>query len=791
MVVAVSVMSKANVVVRDLSALEALGGVTNICSDKTGTLTQGAMIVRAVWLPMTHTYNVRETRHPDNPTEGTVTHSEAKGYAEQPEPAKRDFDMERSAAALTFDVPAEKLKPRCLDMTDEGVPAEVTPGLRAFLLSSALCNLATVRFDETVDRWQTTGEPTEIALQVFAHRFSLGKKALVSGGWKEIAEFPFDSSIKRMSAIYDPPDGTADIVGDGNSLVFSKGAVERILDLCSHIGYGSDRETMTGDLKAAVMEQTTRLASQGQRVLAIAYRERDGKFILRQSPESDDADEPLRREVEGQLTLLGLAGIYDPPRRETKPSISECSSAGIRVHMLTGDHPETAKAIAKEVGIIPRNLSSLSESLASSIVQVATEFDRKTDAEIDAMEELPLVVARCAPDTKTRMIEALRRRNAFMAMTGDGVNDAPSLSRADVGIAMGTGSDVAKSAAKIVLADDKFNSIVAGIREGRRMFDNIQKFVLHLLSSNVGEVILLVAGLGFRDNSGYSVFPIAPLEILWINMITSSFPAFGLGREPPARNVMSKPPQDKNRGVFTNQILVDMVVYGLIMGALTLATFIIVVYGANGGNLGQDCNKHYSDSCEAVFRARAAVLAELTWLILLSAWEFKDLRRSMFRLHPNDDRKFPLFQDLYENQFLFWSVVIAAASVFPVVYIPVLNTSVFKHTSISWEWGVVIGFTILYVVGVEAWKFVKRTYRLLEDRPVAIGPFRQGGEPEGGKNLMRTFTATSFRSWKSFGRTDTGESGTKGGVSKNRKKPEVSNGEVIITGAASEDGAAS
>lgn len=769
MVVAVSVMSKANVVVRDLSALEALGGVTNICSDKTGTLTQGAMIVRAVWLPMAHIYNVRDTRHPADPTEGTVTYTEDKGTADQLEPEKRDFDQERSAAALTFDVPAEKLNPKSSDEVGDGVPAEVTPRLRAFLLASALCNLSTVRFDETVDKWQTTGEPTEIALQVFAHRFSLGKKMLVSEGWKEIAEFPFDSSIKRMSAIYDAPVRETDAIGNGNSLVFTKGAVERILELCSHIGYEEDREALTDDLKTTVMEQTTKLASQGQRVLAIAYREWDGKFTLRQSPESDDADAALRGEVESGLTLLGLAGIYDPPRRETKPSISECSSAGIRVHMLTGDHPETAKAIAKEVGIIPRNLSTLSASLASSIVQIATSFDKKTDAEIDAMEELPLVIARCAPDTKTRMIEALRRRDAFMAMTGDGVNDAPSLSRADVGIAMGTGSDVAKSASKIVLADDKFNSIVAGIREGRRMFDNIQKFVLHLLSSNVGEVILLVAGLGFRDNSGYSVFPIAPLEILWINMITSSFPAFGLGREPPARNVMSKPPQDKNRGVFTNQILVDMIVYGVIMGALTLATFIIVVYGANGGNLGQDCNKHFGESCGPVFRARAAVFAELTWLILISAWEFKDLRRSLFRLHANDDRKFPLFEDVFENQFLFWSVVIAAVSVFPVVYIPVLNTSVFKHTAISWEWGVVVGFTILYVVGVEAWKFIKRRYRLLEDRPVTVGPFKQGSEPEPGKGFARTITATSFKSWRSFGRTDTGESRKRGGIIKNSK----------------------
>jgi potassium/sodium efflux P-type ATPase len=419
--------------------------------------------------------------------------------------------------------------------------------------------------------------------------------------------------------------------------------------------------------------------------------------------------------------------------------------------MLTGDHPETAKAIAKEVGIIPSNMGVLPAGVANTVVMKATDFDKMTDDEIDALEELPLVIARCAPETKTRMVEALRRRDAFMAMTGDGVNDAPSLSRADVGIAMGSGSDVAKSAAKIVLTDDKFNSIVSAIREGRRMFANIQKFVLHLLSSNVGEVILLIAGLGFQDESGFSVFPISPLEILWINMVTSSFPAFGLGREKASPEVMRKPPHDKRRGVFTNQILVDMLVYGLLMGICTLMTFVIVVYGMYDGQLGHDCNRIYSESCIPVFRARAAVFAELTWLILLSAWEFKDIRRSMFRLNPDTKSKFPLFKDLYNNRFLFWAVFIGLLSVFPTVYIPYLNRDVFKHTSISWEWGVVIGMTIIYVFGIEAWKWVKRRYHLLEDHKVEQGSWSQG--EEGAKKFYKSMGLGNIKNWLSTGRT--------------------------------------
>ncbi|GAO13402.1 hypothetical protein UVI_02014090 [Ustilaginoidea virens] len=760
MVVAVTVMRKANVVVRDLSALEALGGVTNICSDKTGTLTEGAMIVRKVWIPPSNEYTVRDAQNPNDPTKGRVTCSQSKQETDtDKEEVNRDYDRERSAAVLKFDVPEEKLNTKAPKKDPEPEPeTEMTDQLEAFLLSAALCNLATVRYDDEEGKWQTTGEPTEVALQVFAHRFQRGKKTLEGSGWKQLAEFSFDSSIKRMSVIYDGPEGkSGPLIEAEQSVVFTKGAVERILDLCSHVGTGAEKHLINDEIREKVLDQMSSLASQGQRVLAIAYRPWDGRFVAKKSSSAAE-DEELRSVVERDLILLGLAGIYDPPRRETKASIGECSQAGIKVHMLTGDHPETAKAIAKEVGIIPKNLGVLPEKVAQSIVQKATDFDKMTDAEIDALEELPLVVARCAPDTKTRMIEALRRRGAFMAMTGDGVNDAPSLSRADVGIAMGSGSDVAKSASKIVLTDDKFNSIVAAIREGRRMFDNIQKFVLHLLTSNVGEVILLIAGLGFVDQSGFSVFPVSPLQIIWINMVTSSFPAFGLGREGAAQDVMRQPPHDKGRGVFTNQIVVDMIVYGSIMGACTMCTFAIIIYGANNGDLGENCNTEYTEACDAVFRARAATFAELTWLILISAWEFKSLRRSMFHLKPDDDSRFPVFRDLHSNRFLFWSVILGGLSVFPVVYVPVLNTKFFKHKGISWEWALSAGFTMMFVAGVELWKFIKRRFRLLEGGAVQRGVWGQGGSDDQGPKFRKTLSMSSFKTWATLSRKDTGDS---------------------------------
>lgn len=720
--------------------MEALGGVTNICSDKTGTLTQGAMIVRKAWLPFSNVYTVRDSEDPGDPTVGKVTYRSVPLDCPEKTETIRDFDQERSAPALRFDVPEEKMNPKQKDPEEEE-DAQVTPGLNSFLLATSLCNLATVRLDQQTGTWQTTGEPTEIALQVFARRFDVRKKDLESDGWRQVAEFPFDSSIKRMSVVYNAPESNPHGITSENSMVYAKGAVERILDLCATIGEGESQESLTEESKQKVLEQMDKLASQGLRVLAVASKSWNGRFASTSNAETMDDD--MRKQVESDLTLLGLAGIYDPPRRETTPAIAECSSAGIKVHMLTGDHPATATAIAKEVGIIPRNMAILPTAVADSIVFKATDFDKLTDEQIDALDQLPLVIARCAPETKTRMIDALRRRKAFMAMTGDGVNDAPSLSNADVGIAMGSGSDVAKSAAKIVLADDKFNSIVAAIREGRRMFDNIQKFILHLLTSNVGEVITLVVGLAFQDASGFSVFPISPLAIIWINMLTSSFPAFGLGREQASPDVMRKPPQAK--GIFTRQVVVDMAVYGTLMGACCLATFVIVIYGANGGNLGMDCNRAFSESCIPVFKARAAVFALLTWLILISAWEFKHLRRSMFALTPGQGGPVQFCRDIYANRFLFWAVFIGMMSVFITVNVPRLNTDFFKHTVITWEWGLVVGFTVLFIAGVETWKTVKRVYGILDDHKVVQGAFSQGNVEGRGMSFSRTLSFSSIR----------------------------------------------
>lgn len=226
-----------------------------------------------------------------------------------------------------------------------------------------------------------------------------------------------------------------------------------------------------------------------------------------------------------------------------------CQGAGIDVHMLTGDHPETARAIAVDVGILPGPEESrmLPADVLSTMVMPAHAFDALTDAEIDALAQLPLVVARCAPSTKVRMINALHRRGRYVAMTGDGVNDSPSLKRADIGIAMGTGSDVAKESSDIVLTDDNFASILNAMEEGRRIFDNIQKFILHVLAANIGFVVALLVGLVFKDETGVSIFQLTPVEIIWMLLGTGAFCETGLGFEKAVPGIMNRPPHNVGR----------------------------------------------------------------------------------------------------------------------------------------------------------------------------------------------------------------------------------------------------
>ncbi|KAH8078053.1 sodium transport atpase [Cristinia sonorae] len=754
MAMGVKNMVTRHVIVRRLDSLEALGAVTDVCSDKTGTLTQGRMVTRMSWVPAEGTYRVNDTDDAFNPTIGQLVF-----HPMSAQDVVASLNAEKDERLQLGKAPAPMLVSE--HISDPHAWATNTPALPQLLNCAALCNLASVFEEkhasketlvESTGKWAATGDPTEIAIQVFAHRFAWGKPTLTSGmdRWREMFEYPFDSSVKRMAVIMESPDGK-------DRKVFMKGAVEMVLNSCTTIltkndvGEGTTVRQLDSLWKDEILANMEAMASTGLRCLALGTKawddsqitpediedeqqkaaavaedrtdldgdsdsEGDGAMAIR--PESPDLNQPPRKSVERGLTFLGLVGIYDPPRPESAPSVAQFKKASIKVHMLTGDHPGTATAIAKEVGIIPDQLPLLAKDVVDSMIMTAAQFDKLTDDEIDALPELPLVIARCAPQTKVRMIEALHRRKLFAAMTGDGVNDSPSLKKADVGIAMGSGSDVAKSASDIVLTDDNFASILSAVSSGRTTFDNIKRFVLHLLSQNVAQALVLLIGLAFKDSTGLSIFPIGPVEILWIIMITSGFPAMGLGFEPPAPDIMSRPPHSIQVGIFTLELFVDMVVYGVIMATLCLGAFTMVLFGFGDGQLGDGtCNESLGDLCRTVFRARCTAFVCLTWFSLLLAWQMISLRRSFFRMHPKSKTPYTQWmRDVWRNPVLFWSVMFGFVTVFPIIYIPVINTVVFKHSPISWEWAIVFIASLLFMLAAEAWKYAKRVYYRRQDR---------------------------------------------------------------------------
>lgn len=687
-------MAARHAIVRKLSALEQLGKVTDICSDKTGTLTQGKMLPAAVYLPVGRAFSVSggPRSRVSEWFEGTA-----------PSEAGR-VDLRAQLAAV------------------EGAEDAMLGALTV----CALCSSTLLDVSEHGDRNTLVGggNPTELALQELVHKASyalfdregeaewhgtrvlervrhapVSRSGTAAAGmvaaaaaddekappplgdlgaflrdeWERRGEYAFDSTSKRMSTGYHHRDRN-------ESLCVTKGAPERVLPACS----GLDEAAL--DRIAAA---TAEMAGRGLRVLALALR-RDLPLRHRELHEYE------REEVERDLTFAGLVAVRDPPKPESAPAVLESQQAGIRVRMLTGDHRDTAVAIAREIGILPADVDPA--ALPAGTVVTGPVLDKMSDAELDAMPELPLVVARSSPQSKVTMVEALHRRGAVVAMTGDGVNDSPAIKEADVGIAMGiSGSDVTKSVAEIVLADDNFATIVTAVREGRRIFDSISKFILHLLSGNVAEAVALMISLGFVvDSSDTPVFVLAPVSILWVNTITGSGPAIGLASDPPASDIMQRPPI--RHGVFTRELVVDFVFYGLVMGAFTLGGFSLVVWGANDGELGDECNTPDGTECGIVEEARATAFLILNVLLLVHAYNCRHFRLSAFSM--------PLF----ENRVLAGSVFFGTLVCIPLIYVPWLNTEVFKHGPISWEWGLAAGVPIAFVALAEAWKWGKRRW---------------------------------------------------------------------------------
>ncbi|KAJ2783393.1 hypothetical protein GGI15_002605 [Coemansia interrupta] len=736
----VHTLAKKRALVRQLVALESLGSITNICSDKTGTLTQAKMVMVRAWLPGEGFFSVsglglepvgeitkkvqlpRVARPPNavvnftSPASEDETNGSAHSIQSEKAQLLGDSESTSSGGEKTVTVDATNM----------------SSSFRRLAEAASLCNMSEIKHNAETGEWVGIGDPTEIALQVFASKLSMGKPQLTANSgahdrWSVVCEYPFDSTIKRMSVVVKNE-------STGEQLVFLKGATERVVPCCTGRldgDAGGVTEVTPDALQPCLDPRIEQMARDGLRVLSIAYRP------LSPNERLEDMSKVEREDVEVNMTFLGLVGIYDPPRPESHPSVMECYRAGIQVTMLTGDHPETAAAIARQVGIL-QSEDSLADAKEANTdhqaislgptVMAAREFDRLSDDEIDALPELPNVIARCSPDTKVKMIQAMHRRNGIVAMTGDGVNDSPSLKFADVGIAMGlSGSDVAKQASQVILTDDNFATIVRAVREGRRVFSNIQRACCVLVSGNVAELICLLLGLAFRDKLGETVFPLSPVAILINNLITGTPPAMALGVEKAWSTIMDEPPRPSNSGLFTWEVQGDIVFYGFTIGLLSIADFWLVINGFGNGDMAEHCNKEYTDACDLVYRARGTVFATLTLGILLHAYNCRRLRGPMWNLR--------MLKRAMENKFLFGGFISGTIVCLLCMYVPGLNDKVLKMTGISWEWGIVLITLLVFLIISEIYKFAKR--KLL--KPISVATDEQ-------ERLQRIWTENTLAS---------------------------------------------
>jgi Ca2+-transporting ATPase len=407
--------------------------------------------------------------------------------------------------------------------------------LRLLLTAGALCNDA--RLQEEAGRWQVVGDTTEGALVVLAAKGRLPREALEASQPRQ-EEVPFSSERRRMTTVHRSAD---------SAVAYLKGAPDVVLPLCSRRQLGSEVIDLSEEGRARILAANEDLAARGLRVLALAYRP-----VERALPEED---------LEREMVFLGLAAIEDPPRGEVRQAVAVCKQAGILPVMITGDHAATAQAIARQLEMIPTDGSVL------------------TGADLDGMDEAALrqaagevqVYARISPEQKVRIVEALRDRGHIVAVTGDGVNDAPALKRGHIGVAMGvTGTDVAKEAADMVVTDDNFASIVAAVEEGRKIFDNIRNFVVFLLSANIGEVIVVFGGVV----SGLPL-PLLAMQILWVNLVTDSLPAMALAMEPGDPDAMERPPRPPKESMLAFPVVRVLLVRGLVEGLAALTVFIV------------------------------------------------------------------------------------------------------------------------------------------------------------------------------------------------------------------------
>jgi Ca2+-transporting ATPase len=504
-----------NALIRKLPAVETLGSVTIICSDKTGTLTQNRMTVTVLDM-----------------AEHRVQLSEK---------------ASRGGAALDPDEqPTDEMRAQAKAMS-------------LLLSAGALVNDAQLQEGDG-GSFHTLGDPTEAALVIAAAQFDL-RKGELEGALPRVAELPFDSDRKRMTTVHELKSGAPlSQLSTFNSqfVSFTKGSVDGLLDISTHVWINGVAQPITLAMRQRVEASNAQLAKDGMRVLAVAF-----KPLATLPAKADDA-------LERDLTLVGLFGMIDPPRPEVRQAVATCKSAGIRPIMITGDHPLTALAIAKDLGI--------SDKSGDGAVVTGQELSRMNDTQLSQIVDHVSVFARVSPEHKLRIVEALQLKGHVAAMTGDGVNDAPALKKADIGVAMGiTGTDVTKEAGEMVLRDDNFATIVSAVEEGRVIYDNIKKFVKFSIGGNIGKVLVMMLApvlalilLPQGSPLGALVVPLLPLQLLWLNLLTDGLLGIGLGVEPAEKNVMRRPPISATAGIFSGGALGQVIRMGLLIGVISL-----------------------------------------------------------------------------------------------------------------------------------------------------------------------------------------------------------------------------
>jgi Ca2+-transporting ATPase len=517
-------------------------------------------------------------------------------------------------------------------------------------------------------RWTVQGDPTEGALLVAARKSGLSSEAL-DKRLPRVGEVPFSSERKLMSTLH------RDIEEQDGGVVFTKGAPDVVLGRCTFEVVGGDRRPLSPARRAEILKNNEALAGEALRTLGVAGRWLTSTTLAEQSTQPDER-------LEHELVFAGLIGIIDPPRPEAKAAVARARRAGIRPVMITGDHPRTAAVIAQELGIT----SDGRAIIGSELENLTPEAASRTVAEVS-------VYARVNPEHKLRIVDALRRAGAVVAMTGDGVNDAPALKRADIGVAMGiTGTDVAKETADIVLADDNFASIVAAVEEGRAIFANIRKFLRYLLSSNIGEVMTMFFGvvlakpIGLDIGGDAVVLPLLATQILWINLVTDGPPALALGVDPPDDGLMDQPPRPISEGVLTPRMWRGIVLVGLIMAGGTL--FVLDV-SLPGGFVEGPGDLHYAQTMA------------FTTLMLFQMFNVVNAR--------SDDQS--AFVHLFTNWWLWAAIGGSLALQVLVVYVPFLQRAFGTVALSAGDWALSVAVASLVLWLREATKLIERAAR--------------------------------------------------------------------------------